>query len=159
MLSGSKLTFFSDAPVEDIEAVSTKTRSLFNSKTGEIAFVVPIKSFQFDKKLMQEHFNENYMESHKYPDATFKGKILGYNPAKKGRQKAVARGELYIHGVKKAVEADGTVEFKGGKLHLFAKFPVRVADYNIEIPTLVFYNIAEVVEVTLNGNYKLYEKK
>ena len=125
----------------------------------EIAFVVPIKSFQFDKKLMQEHFNENYMESHKYPDATFKGKITGYNPSKKGPQKAVAKGEFNIHGVKKAVEAEGTVEFKGDELHLVAKFPVRVADYNIEIPTLVFYNIAEVVEVSLNGKYKIYEKK
>ena len=154
----SKVTFFSDAPMEDIEATTTKARSLFNLNTGEIAFVIPIRSFEFPKKLMQEHFNENYMESHKYPDATFKGKVSGYDQQKKGKQKVKAKGVLHIHGVSHEVETEGLLELQPKAVRIEAKFPVKVADYKIEIPQLVFYNIAEEVVVSLNGMYKINEK-
>ena len=71
LLAESSVKFYSSAPMENIEATTTKSRSLFNAQTGEIAIIIPIKSFEFEKKLMQEHFNENYLESHKYPEATF----------------------------------------------------------------------------------------
>lgn len=158
-LASSQVSFFSSAPVEDIEAKTSKTRSLLNSKTGELAFVIPIRSFGFDKQLMQEHFNENYMESEKYPEATFKGKLTGYERDKKGKQPVVARGEMTIHGVSRSIEAEGVIEFKGKDLFVEATFPVKVADHDIEIPQVLFYNIAEVVEVKLKGTYKLYEKR
>jgi polyisoprenoid-binding protein YceI len=99
MLSQSQVSFFSSAPVEDIEAHTSKARSLFNIQTGAVAFVIPTNTFRFNKKLMQEHLNENYLESHKYPDATFKGTITPFDPAKKGPQSVAARGQMNIHGI------------------------------------------------------------
>src|SRR5690554_782336 len=84
----SKTTFFSSAPLEDITATNTQASSLFNSETGAIAFMVPIKGFRFRKSLMQQHFNENYLESDKYPQATFEGKLSGYDLTKSGVQEA-----------------------------------------------------------------------
>ena len=159
LLLESMTSFYSSAPVEDITARTTKTRSIFIAETGELAFVVPINTFEFEKKLMQEHFNENYMESHKFPEATFKGKLTGFNLQHKGVQKVMARGELNIHGVSRSVAVEGTLEFRGNDVYLLAKFPVRLADHKVEIPRLVIYNIAEVVEVTFKGKYIPHEKK
>lgn len=156
-LQKSQVSFYSSAPVEDIEAVSTKTRSLFNVKTGEVAFVIPIKSFEFRKKLMQEHFNEKFMESHQYPEATFTGKLTGYDREQNGSQKAIAIGKMNIHGVIHEIETEGTIEFGSEEIKIAADFPIKVADYDIEIPTILFYNIAEEVEVTINGTYKPHE--
>ena len=151
------VSFYSEAPVEDIEAVNHQITSIFDSDSGQIVFLVPIKHFEFDKPLMKEHFNENYMESEKYPKSTFKGKLEGYEK-KEGVQHLRALGDLTIHGVTRQVEFPGTLEMKDGTISIKAKFSVRVADYEIEIPSLLFQDIAEVVEVTLNINYKLYEK-
>lgn len=159
LLSESRVSFYSSAPMENIEAISSRAKSLLNAETGEIAFVLPIKTFEFKKKLMQEHFNENYMESHKYPDATFKGRISGLDPRQKGQQKVIARGEMNIHGVSRQVQTEGVVEFRGNEVYLTAKFPVRVADYGVEIPSLVFYNIAEVVDVSIEAKYRPHEKQ
>jgi len=150
----SHIRFFSDAPLEDIEAVNTDGVSAFNVKTGAIAFSIPIVGFEFKKSLMQEHFNENYLESGKYPTATFKGKISGYNLNNKQFHSAKAVGTMKIHGVEKQVEIEGEMKFVDDKLFMKSVFPVTVADYNIEIPKVVFYNIAEVVEVTINFEYE-----
>ena len=158
-LASGELSFFSSAPVEDIEAKSSKTRSLLDIETGELAFIIPIRSFEFEKQLMQEHFNENYMESEIYPHASFKGRLSGYETGKKGKQAVVARGEITIHGVSRSIEAKGEIAFKEKELQLEASFPLKVADFNIEIPQLLFYNIAEVVEVKLKGKYQPYEKE
>lgn len=156
-LTSSEVSFFSEAPLENIEAHNTQTTSLFNVASGEIAFVVPIKGFQFKKSLMQEHFNENYMESDKYPNGTFKGKVSGYDPEKSGKQTAVAVGDLTIHGVTQKVRIEGTLQFQPGKAIMNAKFPVKLTDHDIEIPTVVFFNIAEVVEVTVQLEYESQE--
>lgn len=152
--NGGQVSFFSDAPMEDIEAVTKKVTSIIDAEKGDLAFLIPIKTFEFDKKLMQEHFNENYMESEKYPNASFKGKLLKYNADQKGVQTVQAKGEMTIHGVKKDISVEGKLEMKGQKMVLTAKFPIRVADYKVKIPKVVFYNIAEVVEVTLNLTYE-----
>jgi len=156
-LTSSEVSFFSEAPLENIEAHNDQTTSLFDVTTGEIAFVVPIKGFQFKKSLMQEHFNENYMESDKYPNGTFKGKVSGYDPEKSGKQTAVAEGDLTIHGVTRKVRIEGTLEFQSGKATMNAKFPVKLEDHDIEIPTVVFFNIAEVIEVTVQLEYESQE--
>lgn len=153
-LTSSEVSFFSEAPLENIEAHNKQTTSLFDGATGEIAFVVPIKGFQFKKSLMQEHFNENYMESDKYPNGTFKGKVSGYDPEKSGKQTAVAEGDLTIHGVTRKVRIEGTLQLQSGKATLNATFPVKLVDHDIEIPQVVFYNIAEVVEVTVQLTYE-----
>ena len=153
----SEVVFFSEAPMENIEAHNKNATSVFDASSGEIVFSVPIKSFQFEKSLMQEHFNENYMESDKFPKSTFKGKVSGFQN-KEGIQKVSAEGSLLIHGVTKNVKVTGDMQVKEGKIFLNAKFPVSVAEYDIKIPKIVFYNIAEVVDVTLNFQYKPYEK-
>lgn len=150
----SETSFFSSAPLEDITAMNTKGTSLFNGETGAIAFVVPIKGFQFRKSLMQQHFNENFMESDKYPQATFQGKVLGYDLGVKGVQEAWAEGKLSIHGVTRNIKVKGNISREQGRLKLESKFPIKVADYEVEIPRVVFYNIAEEVEVTVMFLYQ-----
>lgn len=153
-LVNSEISFFSSAPLEDIEAHNSKAQSIFDAKTGEIAFIIPIKGFQFAKSLMQEHFNENFMESDKYPTAKFEGELSGVYPEMIGKQKATAKGKLTIHGVTHEVEIPGEVNIRPDQITMNAKFPIKVADYNIEIPRVVFYNIAEEVEVTVNFTYE-----
>lgn len=157
-MAESHISFYSSAPVEDIEAVSTQSRSLFEANGGNIAIVIPINSFEFDKKLMQEHFNEKFMESHQYPEATFTGTFSGYEPHKAGPQQVKARGKLMIHGVTRPLEAVGTLEFEGDQVFMEATFPLRVSDFDIEIPKLLFYNIAEEVEVRVKGRFRKHEK-
>ena len=149
-----ELSFYSSAPIEDITASNDKARSVFDSDNGEIVFAVPIREFQFKKSLMQEHFNEKYLESDKYPKSTFSGKLTGYQKGIANDQ-VRAEGTLEIHGVKRKINVPGSVNFKGDKIVLKSTFMVKLADYNIEIPSLLFQNIAEEVEVTLNFEYKL----
>lgn len=154
-LFSSEVSFFSDAPMEDIEAYNKDTKSIFDASSVEIAFVVPIKGFEFKKSLMQEHFNENYLESDKYPDAKFEGKLQGYE-AGKTAQEVIAKGKLTIHGVTHEVEVPGSVKENGSGLEMQAVFPIKVADYDIDIPKIVFYNIAEEVEVRVHFQYQPY---
>lgn len=149
----SVITFFSDALIEDITATNSKAVSLFNRQTGEVAFSIPIREFQFEKKLMQEHFNEKYMESEKYPKASFSGVLQNFDGSLSGVQNVKAKGKLTIHGVTREVEISGTAEV-GNKITLKSKFPVKLADYKVEIPQLVFKNIAETVDVTVDITYK-----
>ncbi len=149
----STVKFFSDAAIEDITATNTKSSSIFNEATGEIVYSIPIKEFEFDKSLMKDHFNEKYMESDQFPKATFQGKISDYQPAATGAQKATAVGKLTIHGVTQDVTIPGTIENAGGKITMKAKFMVKLVDYKIKIPQLLWKNIAEQVEVTVEFNY------
>lgn len=150
----SSITFFSDAAIEDITANNKKASSIFNTATSDIVFSIPIAEFQFEKSLMQEHFNEKYMESDKYPKSTFQGKVMGFNPDANSPYEAKATGKLTIHGVTKDVEIPGTIEKQGNNLVMKSKFIVKLADYKIEIPQLLWQNIAEQVEVTAEFTYK-----
>jgi polyisoprenoid-binding protein YceI len=148
------ISFYSDAPLEDITADNAKVTTIFNAATGDIVFSVPMKEFRFAKALMREHFNEKYVESEKYPKATFQGKIVDFKPGDSGVQNVKAQGKLTIHGVTKDIDVPGTIEVQGNRLAMKSKFMVKVADYNITIPQLVFNNIAEEVEVTVDFLYK-----
>ncbi|TCS90204.1 YceI-like domain-containing protein [Anseongella ginsenosidimutans] len=150
----SETSFFSKAPLEDIAARNDGGASVLNLGNAEIVFLIPIRGFQFRKSLMQEHFNENYLESDKYPTATFKGKILGFEPSRQGKQEVQAKGILSIHGVEKPVKAAGTLEKKGEELLLESSFRVALKDHGITIPRLVVRNIAEIVDVKLEYHYK-----
>lgn len=150
----SLISFYSDAPLEDITAENKKATTLFNAATGDLVFSVTIKEFKFEKSLMQEHFNEKYMESEKFPKATFQGKVEGFDLQKQGVQEVKSKGKLTIHGVTKEIEVPGTMEVANNKIMLKSKFMVKVADHNITIPQLVFQNIAESVEVTVDFTYK-----
>jgi len=150
----SYVKFFSDAAIEDITAENTKSSSIFNETTGDVVFSIPIKEFEFAKSLMKEHFYEKYMETEQFPKSTFSGKISGYQSAVAGEQKATAAGKLTIHGVTQDVQLPGTIINANGTLTMKAKFMVKLVDYKIKIPQLLWKNIAEEVEVTVEFNYK-----
>ena len=156
----SEISFFSSTPVEDIEAVNTTSTSLLNIAKNEIVFRVPIAGFQFEKPLMQEHFNENYMDTEKYPYATFKGKLSDtLDLGKDTVYNISATGIMNIHGVDRAETYSGVVETKGGKATLKSEFKVVLKDYKIKVPKVVFANIAEEIDVKVYFQYKPYEKK
>jgi hypothetical protein len=148
------VTFFSDGVIEDITAVNTAVGSMFNSASGELVFIVPIKDFKFNKSLMREHFNEKYMETDKFAKSIFLGKLVGFSLNAKGSQKVKAIGTLTMHGITKEIEVPGTVEFVNGRAVMQSKFIVKLKDYHIKIPSIVWQNIAEEVEVSINFTYK-----
>ena len=154
MSVASEVSFFSSAPLEDIEATNSEAKSAFDLSTDQIVFSVPIKSFVFSKSLMQEHFNEKYMESEKYPTARFQGKLLDVNEV---GGTSWAEGELEIHGLVRTVKVPGKLMFSEDQARLTCVFSVRLADYKIKIPKLMFQNIAEEIEITLAFDYELFE--
>jgi len=151
--SGS-IKFFSSAPLEDIEAQNNKAISLINTRNSEIAVRVPIKQFQFRNRLMQEHFNENYMESEKYPHATFKGKINETIDFRKpGTYNVSATGTLNIHGVSQQRTLNGKLTIADSGITLNTSFDVLLKDHKIRIPSIVFNKIAEKIAVTTVFSY------
>lgn len=154
MTRTGQVSFFSSTPVENIEAVNNEMASIIDIKTGDVVFVVPIKSFRFDKALMQEHFNENYMESDQYPKADFKGKITNLNEvnfSKEGTYNVKVAGKLTMHGVVQDVTIPGTIIIKNGGATAKTKFMIKPADYKIKIPSVVASKIADQIEVTVNA--------
>jgi len=149
------ISFFSSAPLEDIYAENEKVKSLINLSTNEVAFVVTISGFEFKKALMQEHFNEKYMESHKYPRASFSGKLTSAADLQSpGKHEVVVKGDIEIHGVKKTIEVPGTIHNKGDQLIAESEFYLKPADFDIKIPKLLIKNIAEKVLVKVKLEYK-----
>ncbi len=154
------IKFFSTAPLEDIEAHNYKVLSVVDLAKGQIAVNLLIKAFEFEKKLMQEHFNENYMESAKYPKSTFSGTFevpAGLKSMEDGTYELDVDGEMLIHGVKKPVNTKATLKVEGGKLSGDVFLKVKVADYDIKIPKVVVRNIAEEIEVTGTFSYEPYK--
>ncbi|HEX5555804.1 MAG TPA: YceI family protein [Chitinophagaceae bacterium] len=151
----ASISFFSSAPIEDIQAKTDKAVSAINLETGAVFFKVPVQSFQFERELMQEHFNSDYLESDKYPYAEFRGKIRDI-PAltTDGTYPVTVDGQLTIHGVPKAYQGPGTIEVKDGQITAVATFQVRLADHHIKIPSILSRNIAEVVKVSVDAAYK-----
>jgi|SRR6185436_2680068 len=155
-----EVSFYSKAPLEDIEAHTTGTNSILHIGKKEIAFIIPIRGFKFEKALMQEHFNEKYMESDLYPNATYSGKINeDVDLSRDGKYEVTSTGKLKIHGVEKIVTLAGTISVKGEEIVLQCDFKVAIKDYNITVPKLLFQNIADIVDVRLNVTYSPFRKK
>jgi len=147
---------YSYTPVEVIEAHNRQVVSILDATTGDLQFTLLVKSFEFKIALMQEHFNENYMESDKLPKSSFKGKINNLDKIdfkKDGIYPAEVSGDLTIHGVTKPVSATGTIEVKGQTLTAKTKFAVSPKDYNIVIPSLVEDKIAKTIDVNVDVPY------
>ncbi len=147
--STGEIRFFSETPVENISATHGKAQAVLNIGTGEIAVRMKITDFVFPNKLMQEHFNENYMESTRFPTATFSGKID--HPAavmKDGTHQVTAQGKLTVHGVTQNRILKGKLTVGGGKVLLESGFEIALTDHKIEVPTIVFVKIAQVIKVT-----------
>jgi polyisoprenoid-binding protein YceI len=149
-----KISFYSAATLENIEAVSNLADSKL-ATNGQITFIVPVKSFRFENATMQEHFNENYMESSQYPKASFLGRITNIADIhfqKDGTYKAVVSGDMEIHGVKRKLDATGTIDIKDGKPWIKARFRIRLEDYGIK-GSLIGSKIAKEVEITVDCKY------
>lgn len=148
--------FYSHTVIEDIEAHSHQVVAIVVPSTASIAVSIPIMSFEFKKTLMQEHFNENYMESAKYPKATFKGVIKDpstINMAKNGTYKTTVEGDLTIHGITRKIKADSVVVVKDGKFNVKSKFVVAPKDYDITIGSAVADKIANNIDVNINLDF------
>ncbi len=144
------IRFFSEAPLENIEAVNRQVMSALNIETGEFVFRLPMRSFAFDKALMQEHFNDNFVESHKYPNASFQGEITSISAIdfkSNGTHEVIVSGALTIKDVTKNIAESGTLIINEGQIRGSAVFIVRPEDYNIRIPGRYVRNIASEIEV------------
>ncbi|MCW5923274.1 MAG: YceI family protein [Saprospiraceae bacterium] len=149
-----KVKFFSDASMEKIEAVNKSATAVLDAATGKMEWKVLIKGFLFEKALMQEHFNENYMESSKYPNATFKGEITNLSEidlSKDGTYKAKVKGKMNIHNVEKDMETAGTIKVSGNAITLHSEFLVKCSDHNIKIEAGKVANIANDIKVTVDA--------
>ncbi|GGH13795.1 YceI family protein [Mucilaginibacter phyllosphaerae] len=152
------VSLYSKAPIEDIDARSDIGTSVLNIANGDVAFSVPIRSFKFDKALMQEHFNENYLESDKYPQASFKGKLTEKpDLTRNGTYPVTATGVFEVHGVKQNRSITGKLMVANGAISLTSEFMVACKDHRIEIPTLVFQNIAENIKIKVTAAYIPYK--
>jgi len=156
------ISFYSVAEQENIESHSNRAVSVFEKETGAIEFSVLIKSFQFEKALMQEHFNENYMESDKFPKATFKGsseELKKLNFTKDGTYTITVSGDLSIHGETKKITTPMTFVVKSKAISASTEFKVLLKDYNIKVPSVVGKKIAEeiLIKVTIK-EYLPYAK-
>jgi YceI-like domain len=145
------ISFLSDAVIEDIAANNTAAMAILDASSRQLVFSVPVIEFQFEKKLMQEHFNEKYMETEKYPKATFQGVLSDFSLTNTASQTVTAKGKMTIHGVTKDVQITGTfLAGTDGRIKLNAAFVVALKDYNIKIPKLLWENIAEEVKVAID---------
>ncbi len=156
MTKSGFISFFSHTPMEDIKGDNNQVASVLDTSTGDLVFQVLIKSFHFDKTLLEEHFNENYMESDKFPKANFKGKITNLSSvdfSKNGSYEVTVEGDLTIRDVAKKMSVKGIVEVVAGGVNANAKFIIEPEDFNIKIPSVVRENIAKTVEVTVAMKY------
>jgi len=153
-----KITFLSSAPMEEIKATNERATSVFDVESGAMEWAVLINAFKFKKALMEEHFNENYMESTKFPKGTFKGLIENIDAItfdKDGTYETQVNGELEIHGVTQSISPAIKFVVEGGEITGTCTFKILVADYEIEIPKVVRENIAKEVEITIVADYSL----
>lgn len=145
--------FRSDAPLEMIEARSTKLKGVIDPANQSFAWAVDVLTFQgFNSSLQREHFNENYLESTRYPKVTFAGKIIEkIDFGQDGTYPVRAKGKLWVHGVEQERIIKGMLEIKNKKLHVTASFTVPLSDHNITIPKIVYQKIAQEIYVTIDA--------
>ncbi|MDB5228729.1 MAG: hypothetical protein JWN78_2922 [Bacteroidota bacterium] len=149
--SSGVITFTSEAPMEKIISSNKQVTALLNTATKEVAFKVLMKSFKFDRQGMYDHFNREYTESDKFPNAMFEGKITdAVDFTKNGTYNSIVDGKLTIHGVTKPVKQSGTVEVVEGKITLKSNFNIQLSDYGIKVPSDFIKRISNTVQVTVN---------
>lgn len=148
-----QIRFFSEAPLENIEAVNRQVNAALNTSSGEFAFRLLMRAFSFDKALMQEHFNDNFVESHKFPNGMFQGTVLNIddiNFKQNGRHNVTVEGDLTIKDVTRKIREQGTLTIKDGVITGESVFKINLADYNVNIPNRYIRNIASEIEIFVN---------
>jgi hypothetical protein len=155
------ITFHAGTKLEDIDAATSSATCIIDSKTGDIEWSVLVKGFKFKRALMEEHFNENYMQSTTYPKSTFKGKIENISSVKFGADGSYPvkiSGKLTMHGQTKDIQVDGTINVKGGMINADSRFYINPTDYKIEIPSTVKDKISNNVKVVVQANLSELKK-
>lgn len=154
--NAAELRFFSETPLENIEAISNTVSSAINPSNRSVAFVIVNSSFQFENSLMKEHFNEKYMESNIYPRSTFSGTINeNINLLSPGTYSVTVTGKLMIHGIEQNRTVSGKIIVGHQVLSLSSDFDVKLIDHKIEVPQIVFSKIAETIHLKVLGDYNL----
>ena len=150
--SSGNVEFYSSTPLEDILASNSNVNAILESGSGKFAVVMLVTEFEFEKKLMQEHFNENYMESDQYPKAYFSGTIeaLDLNGLSEDPIELNIEGKINIHDVSRPLKTKVSVTRVDDQIGLVSSFLIRPEDHDIEIPKIVFKKIAQEVEVSVN---------
>jgi polyisoprenoid-binding protein YceI len=160
MADSCRVSFFSAATIEDIAAVNTISKPIMSAATGEVDIKLNNQGFKFKKPLMEEHFNEEYMETTKYTYSTFTGKVdQKVDYTKDGVNQVTVTGTMDMHGVKKSITIPGTITVQNGILFLKSTFNIKLADYNVKIPSVLGSNIAEQVAVTVTATMKPFGAK
>lgn len=155
-----KILFFSDAAIEDIKAINNQASCIYETGTNRLIANVLISAFEFEKSLMQKHFNENYLESEKFPKASFKGKLndlQGVNLTGTWSKTIEFEGDMTIHGITRHMKNNASIQFTNGVMNVSAEFYILLNDFNIKIPSTVINNISEKILVKIS--FKLNELK
>ncbi len=143
--------FYSKTPFENIKAENNQVYAVIDLSKKNIAFTLLMKNFVFEKELMQEHFNENYAETDKYPKANLNGSFTGdVDFSKDGKYDITVMGAMTIHGIIKTISLPATLEVKNGAVSGVSYFQLKPEDYNITIPSIVRNKIASVMDVSVN---------
>lgn len=155
MTQNGTIRFFSETPVENIEAVNQQVSSVIDLENGTLAFSLLMKAFVFEKALMQEHFNEKYVHSDQFPKATFKGKIIGLDGQPTGGESKEYKvaGTLTMHGKSKEIETTAKISGAKNQIKASSVFSVKLADFDISVPSAVTENIAESIEISVDMDY------
>jgi hypothetical protein len=149
--------FISHTPILDIDANHYQVGAMLNVKTGDMAFSLLMKSFEFTLPLAEEHFNENYVESEKFPKSTFKGRILNFDPTRLAEgtdYRAEVEGDLLIHGVTKKIREPGILRREGDAIKSTSEFTLLVDDFRIKIPSIVADRVATEIPVKVEILFK-----
>ena len=150
--SSAVITFTSEAPMEKIVSNNKMVTCIVNTPTRDMAFKVIMKSFQFDRQGIYDHFNNDYTESDKFPNATFQGKIINeIDFSKNGTFRVTVEGQLIIHGVVKPIKETGTVEISEGKIMIKSIFNILLSDYGIRVPADFIKRISNTVQLNVNA--------
>ncbi len=144
----ARLDFDAGSPLEDIEAFTESGSAVYDANTGKIGVQVLMTSFQFKRALMQEHFNENYVESEKFPKASFKGLYSEGNVS----------GGLTIHGVTKEIKVPARLNQENGNFVLVTSFDITLADYDVKIPSAVANKISKTASIQVHATLKKISK-
>ena len=153
MTKSGIMSFEASQPTfEPIEATHSAVSALLNADTGELAVLALVRGFRFPLALMEEHFNENYIESHQYPKTSFKGSILNFDSNALSNQPRTVQltGELSMHGVTKPISVSATITQSDEQITLTSSFSVKTSDFGIKIPSLVRKQIDENVQVEVS---------
>ena len=150
----AKINFFSETPLEDIEANNNSSVSVLDTQNGSLQFSLLVKGFEFKNEEMQEHFNDDYMESDKFPKAEFKGTVINHSSIdykKPGNYNVQVKGLLTIRGVTKEVLSNGILKVNNDNIKANSTFNIALADYGIKIPKLVNDKIAKTIKITVDA--------